>query len=214
MTKARALAEESPENGTCDVIISGKDMKEFFEFFLNRANAGAIYPKYSDYKIGTKAQGENIEGDAFTVDLTSTVPFSAEGIRIKDRRLLEKGEVKSIIGNARFCNYLGVEPTGWYDTIKVEKGSVSLDEMKKKVCLHCVNFSGLEMDYMTGDFGSEVRLGFLCKDGKETPVTHFSISGNMFDVLGKLTLSSDGFRESGYDGPLAVRIPGLAVAGV
>ena len=213
MTKARAQAEKSPENGTCDVIISGQDLRELLEFFLERANAGAIYPKYSDYKIGTKAQGENIEGDALTIDLSSTVPYNSEGISIKDRRLLEKGEVKSIVGNSRFCYYLGVEPTGMYDTLKVEKGKVSLEEMKKKECLHCVNFSGLEVDYMTGDFGSEVRLGFLCKDGKETPVTHFSISGNLYDVVGKLTLSSDGFRESGYDGPFAVRIPGLSVAG-
>ncbi len=213
MTKARARAEESPKSGTYDLIISGQYVKDFLNFFSDRADAWAIYPGYSDYRVGTKAQGEKIEGDALTITLKSSVPFSGEGIPMKDTKLLEDGDVKSIVGTSRFCYYLGVEPTGYFDTMEVKKGSTALADMKKNSCLHVVNFSDFDMDYMTGDFGGEVRLGFMCKDGKETPMTHFSVSGNLFDVLGKIRFSSDGLRESGYDGPLAVMIPGVAVAG-
>lgn len=213
MTKARAEATKSPEAGKYRVIISSQYMEKFFMFYAERAHAAYVYPKYSNYEIGTKAQGDTVKGDKITMTLKASVPYSAEGIVMKDRLLLDKGEVKTFHGNTRFCYYLGVEPTGDYDAIEVEPGKVSFEDMKKEPYLYVVNFSDFQMDSFTGHFGGEFRLAFLFDGEKVIPVTHGSVSGNLLEVQDRLTFSSDLFVDSAYRGPFAVSIPDMSVAG-
>ena len=59
-----------------------------------------------------------------------------------ERPLMENGELKLIYGANRFCQYLGIEPTGYYERIGVDNGTVPLKELQKG-CLCPVSFSGL-----------------------------------------------------------------------
>lgn len=213
MTRARAQATKAPAAGKYRVILSSQYMSTLFNFYAERAHVAYVYPKYSNYQVGTKAQGEDIKGDAITATLKATVPYSGEGIPMKDRVLLDKGTVKTLHGGVRFSYYLGIEPTGEYESINVEPGSVSFEDMKKTPYLHVVNFSDFQMDSFSGHFGGEIRLAFLFDGETVTPVTGGSINGSIFEVQDKLTFSSDMQVEDGYEGPFAVAIPDVSVAG-
>ncbi len=226
-TKARALAENAPKAGKYDVIISGDFVKTIFDYYTDRSGAYYVYAGYSRFKVGNNVQlsSENEaeaadvkaapeeKGDLITMTLKAEEPYSSEAIPMKDRLLLDKGELKTLHGGARFSYYLGIEPTGNYGSIAVEPGSISFEEMKKKPYLHIVNFSDFQMDSFTGHFGGEIRLAFLFDGEKEIPVTGGSINGSIFDVQKSMLLSREMQEEQGYKGPFAVLLRNVSVAG-
>ncbi len=212
-TLARARASKAPKAGVYTVLLSGDQVKTLFDYYLSRASTNMVYQKYSNYEVGCQVQGGQVEGDLLTIRLKAKDPYSPEGIPMKDRTLLEEGVLKTLHGGARFAYYLGVEPTGKYRCISVPVGSTPLEEMKSKPYLHLVSFSDFQMDDFTGHFGGEIRLGFLYDGETVTPVTGGSVSGSILDVQDRLTFSKERYHSADYDGPFAVRIEGLRVAG-
>ena len=69
------------------------------------------------------------------------------------------------------------------------------------------------MDSQTGDFGGELRLGYLIEGGNRTPVTGGSITGNMRECLPGMRLSSTIERTAKLRAPRAVRIRGAVISG-
>lgn len=216
-TKSRAEATDAPKTGNYRLILSDEYMSTLFSFYDSKADASYIYTGYSDYKVGTDVQvserNDKVTGDRITLTLKASEPYSSEGIRMKDRIQLDKGVLKTITGDARFSQYIGTEATGYYTDIQIEPGTVSVEDMKKKPYLHVVNFSDFQMDDFTGHFGGEIRLAYLFDGEKVTPVTGGSVNGSWFDVQGKLTFSKEMQTEKGYEGPVAVCMDDIPVAG-
>lgn len=215
MTKARSRAAAAPQAGSYKVILSGEYVKELLSFYVSRSSASMIYPKYSSYQIGTKVQGEEVKGERLTIKLKAKAPYSSEGIPMIDRTLLEEGELKTIHGSCRFSYYLKTEPTGFYFNYVMPAGTKSIEEMKKETtkCLHIVNFSDFQMDSFTGHFGGEIRLAFLIEGDKVTEVTGGSINGSILEVQDELIFSTEMQVEKGFEGPLAVCLKEVNVAG-
>ena len=92
-------------------------------------------------------------------------------------------------------------------------GKVSMDDMLKKECLYVVNFSDFQMDSFDGHFGGEIRLAFLFDGEKVTPVTGGSVNGSWFEVQNRLTLSKEKQNDKGFEGPLAICMDDIPVAG-
>nr|MCR5684517.1 hypothetical protein [Lachnospiraceae bacterium] len=161
------------------------------------------------------ADGGNttITGDFLSITLVPSVPFSDEGTPMIERRLLDRGVLKTYYGNVRFSRYIGTEPTGYYRSIRVDAGSTSVEEMKKQPYLQVVNFSDFQMDDFTGHFGGEIRLAFLFDGEKVTPVTGGSVNGSIIDTQASMLLSKETQVEDGYEGPLAVCFDNIPVAG-
>lgn len=215
MTKARANASFAPKAGNYRVILSGGQVRELLDFYITRSSAAAIYPKYSTYHIGMKVQGDKVMGDRLNMTLKAKEPYSSEGIVMKDRPLLVDGELKTIHGNSRFSYYLGMEPTGSYTAVSMPAGHQTLAELKQGdgPCLHVVNFSSFEMNPFTGRFGGEIRLAFLIEGEKVTPVTGGSINGSILELQDNLAFSKEMQTEQGFEGPFAVCLYGVSVAG-
>lgn len=210
-TKARTEAVKAPKAGKYDVIISGSYVKSMFDFYLDRAGANFVYADYPHF-----SKGENVcspEGDAITLTLKAEVPYSSEGIPMKDRLLFDRGVLKRYFGGTRFSYYIGEEPTGWYDAIEVQPGTVPFEEMKKTPYLHIVNFSDFQMDSTTGSFGGEIRLAFLFDGEKEIPVTGGSINGKIFDVQKTMRMTTQLQEDNGFTGPFAIKLQDVNVAG-
>ena len=219
-TLSRAEARIAPKAGNYRVIIGDSFIKSVFDYYIGRANANYIYAGYSSFKLGENVQGKNAEGnpadvtgDRISISLVAGEPFSGEGTPQKDRVLMKEGVLKTYHGGVRFSRYIGVEPTGFYSQIKVDAGSVSLEEMKKKPYLHVVNFSDFQMDDFTGHFGGEIRLAFLYDGEKITPVTGGSINGSLLDAQTNILLSKELQKEEDYEGPAAICFENVAVAG-
>jgi predicted Zn-dependent protease len=213
MTKARAKAVKAPAAGDYNVILSGQNVKEIFSYYLSRSNSSMIYPKYSNYEIGTNVQGEDVSGTLLNITLKAKEPYSNEGIPMIDRPLLADGKLQSIHGNSRFGFYLGIEPTGLYSDILLPPGNITFEEMKTGKYLHVISFSDFQMDDFSGHFGGEIRLAFLSDGTTVTPVTGGSINGNLLETQKDFVFSKEMQIEKGYEGPYAVLFKNVSVAG-
>ncbi len=211
--RARSNAERCLKSGKYTVIIDKEHLAKLLSYYLNRANAANIYAKYSDYKIGEPVQGDSVSGRLLNIDVCPSAPYSDEGIPMEERALIKDGKLLMIHGNTRFCRYLGETPKGTYKKIRLDSDGVSLDDMKKEPYLYVVKFSDFSMDKLSGHFGGEIRLAYLF-DGNETHIiTGGSINGLITDAQKDFEFSTEKYRDSKYEGPLAVRIRDINVAG-
>ncbi|MBD5455480.1 MAG: hypothetical protein HDR23_03210 [Lachnospiraceae bacterium] len=213
ITRDRAKAVSAPPAGEYRIILSGPYVRDIFDYYVERSAASMIYRKYSTYQIGCNVQGGTAKKDHVNLTLKATVPYSAEGIPMKDRNLIQDGELLMIHGNNRFAYYLNLEPTGNYESYKVPAGNVTLDEMRQGTYLEVVNFSDFQMDSLSGHFGGEIRLAYLCDGEKRIPVTGGSINGNILEAQKSMVFSSQIQTEESFEGPLAVCMEKIQVAG-
>lgn len=211
--KDRSVAKRCLKSGSYDIILSGSELATVLSYYTDRSNAAYIYAKYSDYSVGTNTQGDGTEGEKLNLTCVATQPYSVEGTKMSDTKLIENGELKAIHGGNRFAQYLGIKPTGIYEKIKLEAGTETLEEMKKKPYLQAVKFSDFQMDMFTGHFGGEIRLAYLFDGEKITKITGGSINGIITSAHKNFVFSREQYEDSEYKGPLAVRIEKVAVAG-
>lgn len=213
LTRARAKAAVAPAAGEYRLILSSNYVEEFLMYYVSRAASSMIYPKYSTFSVGCDVQGEEVLKDRINLTMKAVVPFSDEGIPMKDRELVKDGKLKMIHGGNRFAQYLEIEPTGIFGGYKAPAGQVSLEEMKAQPYLEVVNFSDFQMDSFTGHFGGEIRLAFLYDGEKVVPVTGGSVNGNIFEAQKSLVFSKEMQVEKNFEGPKAVAMDGVSVAG-
>ena len=132
---------------------------------------------------------------------------------MEDLALLKDGILQAYHGPNRFCRYLGIRPTGAYQKLACANGTVSFAEMKKNPCLWAVTFSDFQMNAMSGHFGGEIRLAYLIDGDTITPVTGGSVNGSILEAQKAFVFSTDRYVTARYDGPYAVRIPNVSIAG-
>lgn len=209
----RARARRILKSGTYDVVLSGSAVQEVLSYYVQRSSAQAVYMKYSTWQSGEAVQGGDAAGERLDLTLDATTPYSEEGIPMKDLPLLRDGRLQAYHGPNRFCRYLGVNPTGRYKKISCGNGSMSFAELKKGPCLWAVTFSDFQMDAMSGHFGGEIRLAYLIDGDSVTPVTGGSVNGSILEAQKNLTFSTERYTAANYDGPYALRLHGVSVAG-
>lgn len=210
----RARAQKVLKSGKYPLILSGDAVKELLNYYVSRSMAGMVYSKYSTWQQGEDVQGET-EGERLNLTLRAFHPYSVEGIpTADDLPLLEDGKLLRWHGPNRFCRYLGVTPTGEYQRMVCANGTVPFEEWKQGPALWAVTFSDFQMDEMSGHFGGEIRLAYLIdEDGTVTPVTGGSVNGSILEAQKDLAFSTDRYLTADYDGPYAVRLKNVSVAG-
>ncbi len=219
--RARARSSQPPKAGNYSILLKGENVGTVLEYYATRSAASIIYPGYSKWEVGMNVQGENIQKEKINLSLVPSEPYSAEGIPMIERPLISDGVLKTIHGGIRFCYYLGVEPTGDYGgddengKLSCTNGSAALADMLGEGVLELVSFSDFQMDFMDGHFMGEIRLALLHHaDGSVEELTGGSINGCIIDVQDRLTFSTERYSDSTYDGPLALLIPDVSVAGM
>ena len=210
MTKIRSQAIKEINSCDMNVMLSGKCVRDLFDFYLDRASFPFVYKNYSSFEIGKDIQ--EASGDKLNINLIKTRPFTDECVKKEDITLIENGICKSLIGSSRFAYYLDKMPTGYFDKIKVNTGSLSNDDLKEPY-LEAIYFSNLQVDSFSGFFGGEIRLAIFHKDGKDIPITGCSISGNLLDAQKNLKLSLSTQSFGNYDGPDKIFFKNISVSG-
>ena len=209
----RAQSTRPPVAGKYDVILKGEHIRTVLDYYADRASANMIYPGYSAWKTGMDIQGSG-EGERLDLTFVPTDPYSSEGIPMIERSFVCDGVLQCIQGPARFCGYLGIEPTGYYEKIRCGSGTKPAAELEKKGVLELVSFSDFQMDSFDGHFKGEIRLAFLHNgDGSFDVLSGGSVNGSLPEAQGSLTFSAERYSDSSYDGPAAVLIPGVMIAG-
>ena len=215
----KPLAQMTPAVKDMNILLTGDCLKEFFSYYYSNANAANVYSMISTYKAGDALQGDAL-GDKVTMTLnpflkgsTSSKPYDSDGFPLKSVELIKDGVLNQYWGDVRFSSYLNIPPTGDIGSYVVTGGTKSITDMKAEPYLELVSFSGFQMDSLTGDFASEIRLGFYF-DGTETvPVTGGSVSGNIKKVHGDMVMSVERAQYDNYEGPLTVCVRGVSIAG-
>ncbi|MCD7863495.1 MAG: metallopeptidase TldD-related protein [Lachnospiraceae bacterium] len=215
MTKDRAVATTAPATGVYDVILPDEYAATIFDFYRDRSDAAYIYQHYSDYKAGDFVQGdpEKVTGCLLNLDYVPTVPFSPEGLPMKQLPCIADGVFQNIQASVRFAYYLNVPATGQYRKLSCAPGEETFEEMKKRPGLYIVNFSDFQMNSMNGYYGGEIRLAYLNDGEKITPVTGGSISGSIFEAQKDFVFSKETQDTSKFAGPKAVLLKNVNVAG-
>lgn len=213
MTKDRAVAVKNPVNGNCNVVLANDYAYDVYGVFGEKNAAPYKFLGYFDTEIGKSIQGEDIQGDKITLDFIATTPFSVEGLKMEDIKGIDKGVLCNYIGDLRYCQYIGVKPTGYYSKARVESGSMSFEEMKKQVGLYVVNFSDFQVDPILGVFRGEIRLAYYNDGSKVIPVTGGSVNGIINEVQKNFNLSVERQDNKRVSGPKAIFMRNVAVAG-
>ena len=209
----RARAQKTLKSGKYNLVLSGDQVAEVLSYYKERSAASMVYAKYSTWQQGEDVQGET-DGERLNLKLAAAEPYSAEGIPMADLSLLEGGKLLTWHGPNRFCRYLGVKPTGYYEKVACGNGTLPFEELKKAPCLWAVAFSDFQMDHMSGHFGGEISLAYLIEaDGTVTPVTGGSVNGSILEAQRSLVFSQERYLTAAYDGPYAVRLKDVSVAG-
>ena len=67
---------------------------------------------------------------------------------------------------------------------------------------------------MSGDIAGEIRLAYLCRGGKITPVTGGSISGSLTKAIPTMRFSSETAQYDTLVIPAVTRLENLSITGI
>lgn len=211
-----------PKQHRGPVVISGEPLAGLFEPFFARVDAKNIYSNVFQTRVGDDLfAGRGVAGDPLDLTSDSTLPFGlasapidAEGLPARRVPVLRGGRVENLLATKRYADYLGIPATGGVSNIVVGAGSVPAPELLRGPVYHLVSFADLHADPLTGEFVSEIRLGYeIGADGSVRPVKGGSVAGNVFDAFANCRMSSETCRIGHYCGPRAIRFEELVIAG-
>jgi PmbA protein len=225
------LGAVAPQTRLGPVVISGEALSHMFGgtavsqtgALLTQASAATAHANLSRLEVGGSIYGEREPvGDLITLRANARMPygvisyrFDADGVAAHDLLVIEDGIVRARPATQRYAQYLGLPATGRPGIAQLAPGRTPMPELlaQEGPVYHVTAFSAPNVDVLTGDFGMEIRLGYL-HDGTEVrPVTGGSVTGNLFAALADVQLSSETRLFAGYSGPLAMRFASLQVAG-
>jgi PmbA protein len=221
ISKEKAVAKKTPKLDGLPVLLTREAVREFFTFYYSKSSASSVYNKASTWSIGDFIQGEQVKGDKVTLTVnpllknsTLSRGFDDDGYLLEEVRIIEEGELKRYMADTRYAYYLEVETTGFINNIVVTGGSKSLEELRKEPYIETAAFSDFTVDELTGDFCGEIRLGWYFDGDTTTPITGGSITGNIQELHNELYLSKELQRDNGFEGPKAVKLNNVIIAGV
>ena len=215
----KPLAQMTSAVKDINILLTGECLSQFFGYYYNNANAASVYNKVSTFSVGDALQGAasgdkiSMRLDPFLEGSTGSKPYDKDGLPLDTVELIRDGVLCRYWGDVRNSSYLDISPTGSIGNYVVNGGTKPIAEMKARPYLELVSFSAFDVDNVTGDFASEIRLGFYF-DGNETvAVTGGSVSGNIKKIHGNMRMSLERVQFNNYEGPLTVCVRGVAIAG-
>ena len=218
--KDRLRAQPTPALGQADVIFTGSDAINIYDYFVSRLYTDMIFRRMSDWEIG-KPIAEELNGDKVTVTLLRELEnssenhaFDREGAPIRDTVLLREGVPAALCGSRMFSSYMGLKGTFVPTNILAEGGTHTEEELRAGKYLEAVEFSDFQVDEMTGDIFGEIRLGYWHDGEKTVPVSGGSISGSMFDFVKDMQMSRESVQYDNYRIPALTLLKNVTVTGV
>ena len=223
------LADESRDAGDAEIMSTWKGpvllrsdvAGAFFGPVVQRATGDTVYRKMSPYEIGNSLTNQDPRGDR--LDLSSdrtlphglrTAPCDGEGVPAFSAPLVQGGVVKRFVADARYAHYLGAEPTGAWSNLVVAPGARSTEDLLRGgEVLEVVRFSWFTPSFGTGDFASEMRLGYLHRNGQRRPVKGAAVTGNVFANLEHAFFSQETEFIGDGDVPRYIRLEDVDVVG-
>jgi PmbA protein len=223
-----ALHASAPDAWQGPVVLSGEAAAQLFNPlfggpFVAQTSAEMAYRKLSRFTIGQRITPEEPRGDRLTLtsDATRaygvrTSAYDGSGVPAQAVTLVEDGVFKRPWADTKYAQYLGVEATGDIGNLTVSRGSTPLERMRSAdqgPVYEIVSFSLFNPDPLTGDFSTEIRLGYRHDGSRVTPIKGGALVGNIFAAFGDARFSAEPFSDGTYFGPAAIRFGELTITG-
>ncbi len=194
----RLAAESLPACENLPLLLSGELAAEVFAYWFENVQASAVYDKVANFALGGSVSMEGSTGDSINMRAVPMLkgspnggPYDPAGFLLKPIDIIENNIVKQLVAPVKYAHYLGCEPSGALSLFELAPGSRSQADLRLQDHLEVVTFSDFFVDATTGNFGGEIRLGYLVKSGRRTAVRGGSVTGTMLDNRGRILLSSE-----------------------
>jgi len=203
------------------VVIVADSISAFLQPFQFHTSAASAFQGAATWKPGTVISGREPVGDRLTLydDATlrygnQSAPCDADGVPAQRTLLIENGVLQRYWAEARYAYYLNLKPTGRFSNWSIEGGPHSAATLLAGgPVLEVKRFSWLNPSSSTGNFASEIRFGYLHRNGERIPIRGGSVAGNVFEAFGDCQIS----RETRFVGdgqvPAAIRFHSLSTLG-
>ncbi len=211
-----------PPSGQYSVVIDADEIVALLSPIEANASAQGLYDKSSRFEMGKPLPIEGKGGEPLTVISNALTPygltsytFDGNGTAGRRVEIVKDGVFARPWATKQFADYLHTEPTGGFANMELPAGKTPLNDLMSGAgpVLYVRSFSWLTPDQGRGNFGSEVRLGYLYENGARKPIKGGTVSGNVFKALGTARYAKEVVFRGDYLGPAAVRLEGLTVAG-
>ena len=202
------LGGEVAPTGVYPVVFDPKAMSNLLATFSGIFSSEAAQKglsRFADKEGSVVASAVvTLVDDPFHKDNPSPINFDAEGSPTSCKNVIEAGVLKTLLYNLKTAAVAGKETTGnaskaGYDasvavrpfTMYIAPGEKSEEEMlsgiEKGVYINSLGGLHAGANPITGDFSLQ-SAGFMIEDGKKTtPVNSFTVAGNFYDLLKKIT---------------------------
>ena len=189
----RLVTSPTPALGKTDVVFSTDPARELYGYFINRLNTAMVYRGISGWKPGDTVAPANLTLKAVKKlpNSSRNAAFDAEGAPIRDVTLIEQGKALRYWGSRQFSQYLKTEDAFIASNFAVSGGTESEADLRAGDYLEVVEFSDFQCDPITGDIAGEIRLAYLHRDGRVTPVSGGSVSGSMAEMIPSFRFSKE-----------------------
>ena len=227
------IGSESVETGTYDLIFSSEMMATMLSTFFSSFSADAARRGLSLFK---GKEGEvvasskvTIVDDPFYESSFIKIPFDGEGVATYRKNVLEKGRLVTLLHNLTTACEAGIKSTGngrklgYASAVSVlpynfllEPGEAGTKEeifkaVERGIYITALNGLHAGANPTTGDYSLSAE-GFLVEEGEKTrPVKNFTISGNFYELLKKITLVGSDAKLNNPEGGVCFGAPTTVV---
>lgn len=202
---------------TANVVLPAREVSRLIGEIVDNLHFSTVYSHANVFSKGDSIQKERT-GDVINVTMCHEIEgsrfsavFDGDGVTLKDKKVIENGEIKAYYGGHRFGSYLGEDITGELRCVSLEKGSLTEEEIAKEPYFECVSLSGLQLDLYNDYIGGEIRLAYYHDGEKKVPVTGISMSGKLSDVLNTLRLAEKVAQKDNYQGPEKALLKNISI---
>ena len=226
------LGGQVPETGTYPVVFSPEAMASLLQTYSSIFSSEAAQKGLSQLSgaEGTVIASEcvTIVDDPFHPDSPSPIHFDAEGSPTVRKNLVEKGSLNTLLYNLKTADKAGKKTTGNASkasysspvgirpfTMYIAGGDLSEDQLLQKA-EHGIYINALEglhagANAVSGDFSLQ-SAGYRIEKGIKTEhIKSFTVAGNFYELLKKITDVADNMKLHNPLGTTAFGAPSVLV---
>lgn len=188
--------------------------------FQTLGSAASKYAKISSWEIGKSVFAGEVKGDPLTVWANRCIPygttsnrFDNEGVPAQRVELIKFNKLVTFVASQRYAEYLEIPVTGAFGGVELPPGKIEASTLLQEPYIEIAQFSWFNPDPVTGNFATEIRLGYLVENGERTPFKGGQLIGNYMEALADVHWSAETGFFGNYLGPHTARFSDLKVSG-
>ncbi len=201
-------------------FMGGDSVFQVRNLFATLGSARSKYGKLSQWEVGKSIFRTEVQGDPLTLWANRQLPygtasdrFDDEGLPAQRVLLIKDNQLANFVASQRYATYLSLPVTGAFGNLELSAGQTTEADLLAEPYLEVVAFSWFNPNPITGEFATEIRLGYVVDGDERTPFRGGMLVGNVLDALANVRWSRETGFYGHYQGPRVARFQSLTVAG-